>query len=449
MKIHNEVYDFIGVGIGPFNLGLAALASKTPLNSLFFEAKSQFEWHAGLLMEDCTLQVPMMADLVTMADPTSPYSYLNYLRQTNRLYAFYFYEDFLIPRQDYNNYCQWVCQQLNQLKFGQRVIDVIFDAAGYRVTVACQQTQQLSQYVCKNLVVGIGTSPYWPANSGQLQHPNCLHSGQYLTNKAQLQQLSSITILGSGQSAAEIYLDLLNEQNSFDYELNWLTRSAGFLPMEYSKLGLEHFSPDYINHFYQLDSEVKEQTRQQQNLWYKGISSKTIGEIYDRLYKRSIANQAVKTRLQARSQLEQVQLNGQQLSLNMSHIESQQAFQLNTDALICATGYQVTTPQFLQSISDHFRFDHLGRPTINLNYQLEPAQPKSAQIYMQNAEIHSHGIGAPDLGLGAHRNAVIINNLLEQAFYPVQQKNVFQTFGVHPDWQTNATSTARSTSAVL
>ena len=34
-----------------------------------------------MLLEDSTLQTPFMSDLVTLADPTSPYSFLNYLKE--------------------------------------------------------------------------------------------------------------------------------------------------------------------------------------------------------------------------------------------------------------------------------------------------------------------------------------------------------------------------------
>jgi siderophore synthetase component len=40
-------------------------------------------------------------------------------------------------------------------------------------------------------------------------------------------------------------------------------------------------------------------------------------------------------------------------------------------------------------------------------------------------------IGAPDLGLGAHRNAVIVNALTGRDVYAVRDRNVFQSFGVH------------------
>jgi len=102
----HECLDVIGIGIGPFNLGMAALLEKTDVQALFFERKEQFDWHPGMMLDGTTLQVPFMADLVTMVDPKSPYSFLNYLHEHNRLYSFYFLESFHIPRAEYNHYWQ-------------------------------------------------------------------------------------------------------------------------------------------------------------------------------------------------------------------------------------------------------------------------------------------------------------------------------------------------------
>ncbi|EPZ5249667.1 SidA/IucD/PvdA family monooxygenase, partial [Acinetobacter baumannii] len=42
--------DITGIGIGPFNLGLAALLSHHPeIKSVFLERKPEFRWHEGLL----------------------------------------------------------------------------------------------------------------------------------------------------------------------------------------------------------------------------------------------------------------------------------------------------------------------------------------------------------------------------------------------------------------
>lgn len=43
--------DIAGIGIGPANLSLAALAQPNPgIKSVFFERNSEFQWHAGMMV---------------------------------------------------------------------------------------------------------------------------------------------------------------------------------------------------------------------------------------------------------------------------------------------------------------------------------------------------------------------------------------------------------------
>ena len=76
--------------------------------------------------------------------------------------------------------------------------------------------------------------------------------------------------------------------------------------------------------------------------------------------------------------------------------------------------------------------DDAGRPVIEADFRVR-LRPGCAAgdraLFVQNAELHAHGVGAPDLGLGAHRNAVIVNALCGREVYPVRERNVFQTFG--------------------
>lgn len=63
--------DFIGVGLGPFNLSLAALLHQhEKLNYRFFDKRAGFDWHSGLQLPNAMLQVPFMADLVSLVEPT-------------------------------------------------------------------------------------------------------------------------------------------------------------------------------------------------------------------------------------------------------------------------------------------------------------------------------------------------------------------------------------------
>ncbi len=66
----NKIYDIVGIGIGPFNLGLAALASEIPLlNCLFIDEHNEFNWLPGMLLPTAKMQVPFYADLVTLVSP--------------------------------------------------------------------------------------------------------------------------------------------------------------------------------------------------------------------------------------------------------------------------------------------------------------------------------------------------------------------------------------------
>ncbi|AZG84944.1 MULTISPECIES: lysine N(6)-hydroxylase/L-ornithine N(5)-oxygenase family protein [Pseudomonas syringae group] len=432
----DRIYDLLGVGVGPFNLGLCSLLQPLDgIDSLFFEAKPHFHWHAGMLIGDATLQVPFMADLVTMVEPRSRFTYLNYLHEHGRLHQFYSYQSFYVPRVEYNHYCQWVSEQLDNIRFSARVVALEIVDGLFCLTVADQVTQERKLYRGRDLVVGVGTEPVWPKMANDfMQQENCIHSSGYVQNKRGLQAQKNITLVGSGQSAAEIFLDLLKDQPQFGYELNWLSRSRGFISMEYSKLGSEHFTPDYVEHFHALPEHSRLSAIQGQSHWYKGISIDTIREIYDCLYIQSI-ERPLPVVLQSRTELEHIAAAGSSLSLSFRQLDMQKKFTFDTHALILATGYDYVFPPFLSSLGQWLEFDGKGHAAVNRDYTLKTSANIKGRIYVQNAEIHSHGVGAPDLGMGAYRSASIINNVTNRVHYPVREKNAFQTFGIAPKWE--------------
>ena len=120
-----HIHDILGVGIGPFGLGLAALSEPLDdVDAIFLDQRPEFRWHPGMMIEDSTIQVPFLADLVTMADPTSPYSFLNFLKERRRLYPFYIRESFYPLRAEFDEYCRWVAAQLDTLRWNRRVVSV-------------------------------------------------------------------------------------------------------------------------------------------------------------------------------------------------------------------------------------------------------------------------------------------------------------------------------------
>lgn len=418
------VHDFVAIGLGPFNLGLACLADPVDdLDGVVLEARDGFSWHPGMMLDDATLQVPFMADLVTMADPTSRFSFLAFLKATGRLYPFYIRESFYPLRAEYDAYCRWAADQLPGVRFGRRVEHVTFDAADDVYVVRARTGQGTETYRTRRLVLGTGTTPHVPDAVQGLDGP-VLHSADYLDRKAWLQQQDSITIVGSGQSAAEVYRDLLDGVGP--YRLTWLTRSPRFFPMEYTKLTLEMTSPEYTRYFHELPIEQRARLGQDHKQLYKGISGDLVDDIFDTLYRLSVGG-PVATELRAGVALTAATWDptDERYRLDLEHVETATPFSLDTAGLVLATGYRPLVPGFVEPIRDRLRWDARGRYDVSLGYTIDDEE----RVFVQNAEEHTHGLVAPDLGMGAFRSATIINAMCGREVYAVEENIAFQTFG--------------------
>ncbi|MEV0000287.1 lysine N(6)-hydroxylase/L-ornithine N(5)-oxygenase family protein [Streptomyces sp. NPDC050848] len=418
-----DTYDFIGIGLGPFNLGLACLTEPIDeLNGLFLESKPDFEWHSGMFLEGSHLQTPFMSDLVTLADPTSPYSFLSYLKEKKRLYSFYIRENFYPLRTEYNDYCRWAADQLRSIRFSTTVASVSYDEAGEEYLV---RTEGGETFRARRLVLGTGTPPYVPASCEGLGG-DAIHNSRYVPNKAELQKKKSITLVGSGQSAAEIYYDLLSEIDVHGYRLNWVTRSPRFFPLEYTKLTLEMTSPEYVDYFHALPEQTRYRLENQQKNLFKGIDGELIDAIFDLLYQKNLAG-PVPTRLLTNSALHSAAYDDTSGTYTLGFHQEEQGkdFTLDTEGLILATGYKYSVPAFLEPVRDRLRWDSQGRFDVARNYSIDTT---GRRVFLQNASVHTHSITSPDLGMGAYRNAYIIGAMLGREYYPVEKTIAFQEF---------------------
>ncbi|MEV6956500.1 SidA/IucD/PvdA family monooxygenase [Streptomyces sp. NPDC051183] len=425
MPSTTEPHDFIGIGLGPFNLGLACLTAPIDeLDGLFIESKPHFEWHAGMFLDGAHLQTPFMSDLVTLADPTSPFSFLNYLKDKDRLYSFYIRENFYPLRAEYNDYCRWAADRLDNVLYSTSVTEVTYDeqAGLYEVHTDKGQTHR-----ARRLVLGTGTPPFVPeacANVGG----DLTHNSAYMQNKAELQRKKSITLVGSGQSAAEIYYDLLSEIDVHGYQLNWVTRSPRFFPLEYTKLTLEMTSPEYVDYFHALPEDTRYRLETQQKNLFKGIDGELINAIFDLLYQKKISSPGpVPTTLLTNTSLNSAAYDTTTgaYTLGLRQEEQERDFSLTTEGLVLATGYKYSVPGFLDPVRDRLNFDGHGRPDAARNYSIDTT---GRGVFLQNGTVHNHSITSPDLGMAAYRNAYIIGELLGREYYKVEKSIAFQQF---------------------
>ncbi|MFI9378329.1 lysine N(6)-hydroxylase/L-ornithine N(5)-oxygenase family protein [Streptomyces parvulus] len=434
--------DLVGIGIGPFNLSLAALADPLAgLDAVFYDQRPAFHWHPGLLIEGARVQVPFLADLVTLADPSSPYSFLSHLRARDRLFPFYFAEQFHIRRAEYDAYCRWVAESLPSLRFHHQVDAVRWNPerglfeVDYTQLGAEGEAEALGRTHARNVVLGVGTEPDVPDPLRPLvDAPGApvLHAADYLDHREALLAAGHVTVIGTGQSGAEIFLDLLRHRPAGRERLHWLGRSEAFAPMEYSKLGLEHFTPDYTRYFHGLAEPVRDRLVAAQWQLHKGIDAATAADIHDELYRRTldggwpdtVLTPGVHVRTAGRVATTRVELH-------LEHAEQKTRSRLTTDAVVLATGYRERPlGRVLAGLDPYMRRDSRERPRVDDRFRLLLDPCVSGSVYVQNAETHTHGVGAPDLGLAAWRSATILNDLTGQEPYPLPGRTAFTTFGL-------------------
>ncbi|MEU5181386.1 SidA/IucD/PvdA family monooxygenase [Streptomyces longwoodensis] len=436
--------DLVGIGIGPCNLSLAALAQPlAELDAVFYEKRPGFDWHPGLLLDDARVQVPFLADLVTLVDPASPWTFLNHLRSRDRLFPFYFAERFHLHRAEYDAYCRWVARNLPGLHFRHQVDAVrwnpereVFEV-DFTQLDADGEAEALGRTYTRNVVLGVGTEPYVPEPLRPLVNaPGApvVHAADYLAHREAVLAAGHVTVVGSGQSGAEVFLDLLRRRPPGREALHWIGRTEAFAPMEYSKLGLEHFTPDYTRYFHALPEAVRDRLVAAQWQLHKGVDAGTLAAVHDELYRRSlhggwpdaVLTPGVRVRTAGR-------LATTKVELHLEHVQQDSRSRLTTDAVVLATGYRERPLEgVLAGLDPYLRRDGAGRPRVDEEFRLVLDASVTGAVFVQNAERHTHGVGAPDLGLAAWRSATILNTLTGKETYPLPGRTAFTTFGLDP-----------------
>ena len=252
-------YDFIGiVGIGPFNLSVAALAEGLDgFSSLFLERKPDFAWHPGMMVPDCAMQTSFLKDLVSAVEPTNRYSFVNYLVQQKKFYRFLTTEQRTVSREEFSDYLAWVAKRLSNLAFNQPVTRVTFSDATRLFTVETAHDCFQARHVC----LGIGK---------QARLPACVTE----------QHGKRVTIVGGGQSGADLFLNIFRGEWGQPAALNWVSRRNNYNALDEAAFANEYFTPEYLESFSTLDESARQQMLSEQKMTSDGITSESLLAIY-------------------------------------------------------------------------------------------------------------------------------------------------------------------------
>ncbi|MEV7590645.1 SidA/IucD/PvdA family monooxygenase [Streptomyces sp. NPDC089922] len=418
-----EHHDLVGIGTGPTNLSLAALAEPVPnLSVRFLDARPEFRWHPGMMVPDAELQVSYLKDLVTTVDPTSRFSFLNYLAESGRLFRSLVANRDRCTRQEFEQYYRWVARQLSSLRWNRPVEEVRLRQD--RLEAVSGGTR----YSTGSLVLGTGRTPVLPGFAEALRGPSVLHGADLLHVAPQVRG-KDVLVVGGGQSGAEVVHHFLRSDTELPRRLTWVSSRDGFQPLDDSPFTNEWFAPDYVDHFHRLPRERRTELLSRQRLASDGITESLLEAIYRRLYQLDfLAGAPVQHRLVTNRRVVGLDRDGDRVVASVHDRDLDRAETHVADVAVFCTGYRSSLPACMDPLADRL-LDARGELEVDRDYSLRWDGPADARIYVQNMSESTHGVADPNLSLAAWRSAQILNAVAGRKVYRADHETSTTTWG--------------------
>ncbi|GLS46913.1 lysine N(6)-hydroxylase/L-ornithine N(5)-oxygenase family protein [Methylobacterium brachythecii] len=420
MHMNPPDYDVLGIGLGPSNLALAiALDEANRVNGAacnfhFLERQPRFTWHGGMLLPGSDMQISFLKDLVSLRDPTSPLTFVNYLHKQGRLEDFANCKTFYPSRVEFNDYLRWVADSFaSSCSYGETVIAVEPVQAGGTVTalrvVSRSASGRESVRQTRGLVVAVGGAPHIPALFKPLYgDPRMLHSSRYLDligERGLERPGARVAVIGGGQSAAEITVDL---QARFpETRIDLIFRGHSLKPSDSSPFVNEIFHPSYTDFMYDLSEDDREAVvRTFRNTNYAVVDPDLLEALHKILYQQKVEGGS-QINLMPRSQITTVTAGNEGIAVAIEDRFAEASQQTRYDAVILATGYERSLLQpFLEPIADH-----VEDLSVDRSYRLKMRDGFLPRIHLQGYSEASHGLSDTLLSVLAIRSQEIAKSI--------------------------------------
>ncbi|KQQ63007.1 ornithine monooxygenase [Pseudomonas sp. Leaf129] len=423
-------HDLIGIGFGPSNLALAiALQERAeqggrPLDALFLERQPDYSWHGNTLVAQSELQISFLKDLVTLRNPSSRFSFVNYLKAHGRLVDFINLGTFYPCRMEYNDYLRWVAQQFaEQSRYGEQVLRVepIVEGDGrvQRLNVVSQHQGREVQRQTRSVIVSTGGTPKIPqAFASFKDDPRVFHHARYLsamaTQPCSRGEPMRIAVVGAGQSAAEAFIDLNDSYPNVQVDM--ILRAAVLKPADDSPFVNEIFGPDYTDLvFNQPETERERLIREYHNTNYSVVDLDLIERIYAMLYRQKVSG-VERHGFLCRRMIESATDVDGRVQLQLRDLATGSTEARRYDAVILATGYERRSHRELLAPLK----DYLDDFRVDRDYQLIARPELETPVFIQGFSQHSHGLSDTLLSVLPARSGEIAA-ALEQRLEGVDQ----------------------------
>ncbi|WP_327371683.1 lysine N(6)-hydroxylase/L-ornithine N(5)-oxygenase family protein [Streptomyces sp. NBC_01217] len=421
-------YDVLGIGFGPSNLALAialhehnsAAPEGERLRAAFLERQPRFGWHRGMLIDDATMQVSFLKDLVTMRDPTSDFTFLCYLREQDRLVDFLNQKTLFPLRIEFHDYFEWAAARVDDLvEYSAEVVSVRpvtedgqvrwYDVATRDPAAPGQLTVRRTRTLC----VATGLEPHLPPDAALSER--VWHNSELLPRVDELlssgRKVHRAVVLGAGQSAAEA-VDYLHR--SFpDAEVCSVFAKYGYTPADDSPFANRIFDPEAVDVFYEAPTAVKQSLHDyHRSTNYSVVDLDLIESLSRTMYQEKVRGRQ-RLRMLNVSRIREVAARTDDVEVTVEFLPTGERAVLASDLLVYATGYQPRgVGENLGEVAKICLRDEEDALRVGRDHRVETAANVTADIYLQGGTEHTHGLTSTLLSTTAVRAGEICASLL-------------------------------------
>ncbi|MFE5239615.1 MULTISPECIES: lysine N(6)-hydroxylase/L-ornithine N(5)-oxygenase family protein [unclassified Streptomyces] len=421
-----QVHDLIGIGFGPSNVAMAIALSEHnagagaqgTVSAHFFEQQPRFGWHRGMLIDDATMQVSFLKDLVTLRNPTSEFSFLCYLKSKGRLVDFINHKNLFPLRVEFHDYFEWAAAKVDDMvSYGHEVVGVtpvLLDGAVEYVDVTVRSGEGLEVHRARNVLIGTGLRPLLP--EGVERGDRVWHNSELLAKVAELGEDAAperFVVVGAGQSAAENVAYL--HRRFPKAEVCAVFSRYGYSPADDSSFANRIFDPDAVDEYFAAPEDVKRRLMDYHgNTNYSVVDIDLIDDLYRQMYQEKVLG-TERLRFLNVSRLVGVEETPGRVRATVRSLVTGEETLLDSDVVVFATGYSPVDPLgLLGDVADHCLRDEEGRVRVERDYRIATDPELHCGIYLQGGTEHTHGITSALLSNTAIRVGEILDSLLDR-----------------------------------
>ncbi|MFC7964043.1 lysine N(6)-hydroxylase/L-ornithine N(5)-oxygenase family protein [Streptomyces cinereoruber] len=419
------IHDLIGIGFGPSNVAMAIALSEhnasvgreDAVTAHFFERQPRFGWHRGMLIDDATMQVSFLKDLVTLRNPSSEYTFLRYLQSRGRLIDFVNHKNLFPLRVEFHDYFEWAAAKVDDMvSYGHEVVSVepvVRDGVIEYLDVTARSGTETVVHRARNLVVGTGLRPLMP--EGVERGDRVWHNSELLARVDGLEGTdpARFVVVGAGQSAAENVAYL--HRRFPDAEICAVFSRYGYSPADDSGFANRIFDPAAVDEYYTAPDDIKRKLMDYHgNTNYSVVDIDLIDDLYRQAYREKVLG-TERLRFVNVSRLTGVEEHPDGVRATVANLVTGEDAVLDADVVVFATGYQQADGLgLLGDVADRCHRDELGRVRVERDYRVATDPALRCGIYLQGGTEHTHGITSSLLSNTAIRVGEILESILER-----------------------------------